>query len=32
LGDRKIQIKNLERQEPQAGMPLFPGFLRIVSA
>lgn len=32
LGERKIQIKNLDRQEPQEGMPWFPGFLRIVSA
>ena len=31
LGERKIQIRNLERQ-PQEGTPLFPGFLRIVSA
>lgn len=32
LGERKIQIKNLERQAPQQGMPQFPGFLRIVPA
>jgi hypothetical protein len=31
LGERQIQIRNLERQ-PQEGTPLFPGFLRIVSA